>query len=50
MHVHDEVVIEAPSGQFSASQICRIIAESPPWASDLPLGAEGFECEYYRKN
>lgn len=50
MHVHDEVVIEAPNGQFSADQICRIISKSPQWASDLPLGAEGFECEYYRKN
>lgn len=49
MHVHDEVVIEAPIGRSSVEDVCQIMSETPPWATGLPLDAEGFECTYYRK-
>ena len=49
MHVHDEVVIEAPPGT-SLERICAIMAEQPEWANGLPLRADGFVCDFYRKD
>ena len=50
MHVHDEIVLEVPHGVSSVEEICSIMAENPPWAKGLPLKADGYECEYYRKD
>jgi DNA polymerase len=50
MHVHDEIVVEAPIGFGSLKDVCDIMAISPAWAEGLPLRADGFECEYYRKD
>lgn len=50
MHVHDEVVVEAPIGKGSLEELCEVMAIPPKWAEDLPLRADGFECEYYRKD
>lgn len=49
MHVHDEVVIEAPPG-VSPEAVCRYMAETPPWAEGLLLRADGFECQFYQKD
>ena len=49
MHVHDEVVIEA-SCDVSPKNVCRIMGETPPWAEGLLLRADGFECEFYKKD
>ena len=49
MHVHDEVVIEA-SCDVSPENVCRIMSETPPWAEGLILRADGFECEFYKKD
>ena len=48
-HVHDEAVMEAPIGQGSVEEACRIMAIPPDWARDLPLRADGEEMEFYRK-
>ena len=48
-HVHDEAVIEMPTGQGSLEEACRLMAIAPDWAEDLPLRADGYECAYYRK-
>lgn len=48
MHVHDEVVIEAPDNA-SVDEICRIMTQPPKWANGLLLNAEGFKCKYYKK-
>ena len=40
-HVHDEAVMEAPIGQGSVEEACRIMAIPPDWARDLPLRADG---------
>ena len=48
-HVHDEAVMEAPIGQGSVEEACRIMAIPPKWAQDLPLRADGEEMEFYRK-
>ena len=50
MHVHDEVVIEAPVGYGSLKEVCDIMAIAPTWADGLKLRADGFECDYYRKD
>jgi DNA polymerase len=50
IHIHDEVVIEAPMEFGSLKDVCDIMAVAPVWAKDLPLRADGFECEYYRKD
>lgn len=49
MHVHDELVLEAPEGFGSLEEVERIMAEPLPWAPGLPLGADGFESKYYKK-
>lgn len=49
MHVHDEIVAEAPAGA-SVSEVCRLMGETPPWAPGLPLRADGYECPFYRKD
>lgn len=48
MHVHDEVVIEAPA-ETSLEQICAILSQTPSWAKGLVLNAEGSVCNYYCK-
>lgn len=48
-HVHDEIVAEMPDGEGSVEEMTQIMAEPVPWAPDLPLGAEGVESTFYRK-
>lgn len=50
MHIHDEAVVEVPDGVSSVDEICRIMSEAPAWAAGLPLRADGYECEFYRKD
>jgi len=50
MHVHDEVIIEAPMNFGSLKEVCDIMAIAPVWAESLPLRADGYECDYYRKD
>lgn len=50
MHVHDEVVIESPKGAHTVSDITRIITALPEWATGLPLAADGYTCDYYKKD
>lgn len=49
MHVHDEVVIEVPV-QASVDDICTIMSETPTWAKGLLLRADGYECQFYKKD
>jgi DNA polymerase bacteriophage-type len=49
MHVHDEVVIEAPP-VVEKETVCRLMGETPPWAPGLLLRADGYECPFYRKD
>ena len=50
MHVHDEAVLEVPIGKSSAGEVCALMAETPAWADGLPLRADGYECEFYKKD
>ena len=50
MHVHDEIVVEVPIGIGTIEEMCSIMSRQPEWAIGLPLRADGYECEYYRKD
>lgn len=49
MHVHDEVVIDAPVG-MDIDVICEIMCRPISWAPDLPLRTDGFISKYYKKD
>lgn len=49
-HVHDEVICEVPIGVSSAEEISEIMSQPISWAKGLPLKADAYECEYYRKD
>jgi len=49
MHVHDEVVLEVPKGKSSVEEVSRIMGITPSWAEGLNLRADGYECEFYKK-
>lgn len=48
-HVHDEVIIEAPRNE-SIEDICSIMCDSPEWANGLILNADGYVCDFYKKD
>lgn len=48
-HVHDEIICEVPNGYGSVDELCRLMCIKTDWADGLPLNADGFECEYYKK-
>ena len=51
MHVHDEVVMEVPNNDPHALEdACEIMGQPIDWAPGLPLRADGFECQYYKKD
>jgi len=50
IHVHDEVVIDAPLGYGSVEEVCEIMGEPISWAEGLPLNADGFETTFYKKS
>jgi DNA polymerase len=48
-HVHDEVIIEADQS-MSLDTVCQQMSRVPPWAKGLLLDADGYECEFYKKD
>lgn len=49
MHVHDEAVIEAPP-DTSLEDICETMGIQPQWADGLLLRADGYVCDFYKKD
>ena len=47
-HVHDEVIIEGEG--LSLEEICSIMRQVPPWGKGLILDADGYTCEFYKKD
>jgi DNA polymerase len=51
LHVHDEIIAEAPdTPDYSAEGLSALMAANPGWSLGLPLAAAGFECVRYRKD
>ena len=48
-HVHDEIIIEADKG-MSLAAVCEQMGRTPLWAKGLILNADGYECEFYKKD
>lgn len=49
MHIHDEVVIDAPL-DANLDTICNVMSEPIEWAPGLILKGAGFEGQYYMKD
>ena len=51
MHVHDEIIVDAPRSDTNALEtITGLMSEPVSWAPDLPLKGDGYACDYYRKD
>ena len=48
-HVHDEVIIECDS-DVKLEDICKKMSRTPSWAKGLLLNADGYECNFYKKD
>lgn len=48
-HVHDELIIECPK-DTSVNAICEQMGRTPPWAEGFLLRADGYECDFYKKD
>ena len=49
LHVHDEVGIDSPV-HGCLPEVEKIMGSEMPWAKGLPLNAEGYESDYYKKD
>ena len=49
MHIHDEVVIDAPLS-LTVEEVSKKMSEVPSWADGLILNADGYECSFYKKD
>ena len=48
-HVHDEIIIEADPC-MSLEAVCEQMARVPEWANGLLLRADGYTCDFYKKD
>ena len=46
--VHDELIIECSPG-VSLEAVCDQMSRTPPWIPGLLLRADGYECQFYKK-
>lgn len=49
-HVHDEAVLDVPHGFGSLEEVNAIMGQPIAWAPGLPMRAEGFEADHYKKD
>lgn len=52
MHVHDEAVAEVDKtkGEEKLEEMCDIMGQEVPWALGLPLKADGYITDFYKKD
>ncbi len=48
-NIHDEVVLEVEKGKTTVEDICEIMTSLPDYGEGLPLKAEGYVCDFYKK-
>ena len=49
-HVHDEVVIDCPKEMADLDEVIRLMTQPIPWAKGLPLNADGWVGDFFRKD
>lgn len=49
-HVHDEVVIDIPQEKADLDEVVRLMTMPIPWAPDLPLNADGWVGDFFKKD
>lgn len=49
-HVHDEVVIDCPMDKADLDKVVQLMTLPIPWAKDLPLNADGWVGDFFRKD
>lgn len=49
-HVHDEVVIDIPEDRANLDEVVRLMTLPIPWAPDLPLNADGWIGDFFKKD
>lgn len=49
-HVHDEVVIDCPIDKANLDEVIRLMTLPIPWALDLPLNADGWVGDFFKKD
>jgi DNA polymerase len=49
MTVHDELVDEVPEDAPDHHHLCDLMCDLPSWCEGLPVKAEGFTGQFYRK-
>ena len=47
--VHDEIILECDK-RMSVEEVCKQMSRTPPWIPGLLLRADGYECEFYKKD
>jgi DNA polymerase I-like protein with 3'-5' exonuclease and polymerase domains len=52
MHIHDEIIIEAPDNEIvdQTKRLAEIMSTSPEWARDFPVAIEGHTHKRYVKS
>lgn len=49
-HIHDEVICEVPkNSSYTLEKAIELMCKPIEWAEGLPLNADGFTSEYYKK-
>lgn len=48
--IHDEVVLEVPSGLADLNKVVELMSQPIPWAPGLPLSADGWVDGYFKKD
>lgn len=50
-HIHDEIIAEVPKNdnRFSLENAIKLMCQVPEWVEGLPLNADGFTSNYYKK-
>ena len=49
-HIHDEVVIDCRPEQANLDEVVRLMTLPIPWARDLPLNADGWVGDFFKKD
>ncbi len=50
LHVHDEIAYDEKEERLDLDRLEKIMSARPDWAPDIPLDAEGYVSNYYKKD